>query len=178
MCAQYKAKKEQRFFTDGITYEISNGKMVNDDVQFEISSKIPQEIFSKKGVTEKYFREVKKLMMSKVKKPADAKMENIIHSTNISEIKDRDYVKCTYVYKENELYGKKDIEDIVRKVQNKNMRLPEIRGAATLPGRAVLYALNENVYKNALNNVNDLIKSNAEVMKNYKNPAKTAARAV
>lgn len=151
--------------------------MLPDGVQFEISSKIPQEILHTKKLNEKYFKEVKKVMVSKDKNPTDVKMENIIHSTNISEVKERDYVKCTYVYKEKELYTEKDIEKTVKRVQSGEISLPEIKGVTTLPGRAVLHMLRENIYKGAFNNITDLIKSNEAVMKSYKKgPAVTVLK--
>jgi len=177
MCAKYKQKKGNRFFVGGITYEISDGKMLPGGVQLEISSKIPQEILHTKKLSEKYFKEMKKLMASKDKNPADVKMENIIHSTNISEIKERDYVKCTYIYSEKELYTEKGIEKTVKRVQKGEMSLPEIKGVTTLPGRAVLHMLRENIYKGASNNITDLIKSNEAVIKNYtKKPLAAAAK--
>jgi len=166
-CARYKPKKGNRFFINGITYEISEGKMQQDSIQFEISSKIPQEIFDKKGLNQKYFNEVKKLMNSKPKRPADVKMENIIHSTSVSEIKERDYVKCTYVYKESELYTEKDVDTVVKQVLGKKMKLPEISGVATIPGQAVLYLIGENVHSGTRTNIDDLIKSNDEVKKKF-----------
>lgn len=177
MAAKYKHKKGSRFFTGGITYEIGDGKMLMGGVQFEISSKIPQEILHTQKLNEKYFKEMKKLMTSKGKSPADVKMENIIHSTNISELKERDYVKCTYVYGEKELYTEKDIEKIVKQVQNGERSLPEIKGVSTLPGRAVLHMLRENIHKGASENITDLIKSNEAVIKNYKkNSVASAAK--
>jgi len=174
-CAKYKPKKGNRFFINGITYEISEGKLQKDSIQFEISSKIPQEIFDKKGLNLKYFNEVKKLMNSKPKRPADVKMENIIHSTNVSEIKERDYVKCTYIYKESELYTEKQVDTIVKQVLGKEMKLPEISGVTTIPGQAVLYLIGENVHSGALTNIDDLIKSNDEVMKKFGKKSRASA---
>lgn len=176
-CAKYKPKKGERFFTNGITYEISGAKLLKDGIQFEISSKIPQEIFDKKGLNQKYFNEVKRLMNSRPKRPADVKMENIIHSTSVSEVKERDYVKCTYLYKESELYTEKDVDRIVKDVLNKTMKLPEIRGITTLPGQAVLYQMNESIYAGASANISDLINSNEDVMKKFGKTSGATARA-
>ncbi len=175
LCAKYKPKKVNRFFTNGITYEISEGKLLKEAVQFEISSKIPHEIFDRKGLNQKYFNDVKKLMNSRPKRPADVKMENIIHSTSINEVKERDYVKCTYNYKESDLYTEKDVDKIVRQVLGGKMQIPEIKGITTLPGQAVLYKMNESIYVGALANITDLIKSNEEIMKKFgKAPRETA----
>lgn len=176
MGAKYKHKKGNRFFTGGITYEVSDGKMLSDGVQFEISSKIPQEILDTKKLSEKYFKEMKKLMTSKDKSPADVKMENIIHSTNISELKEREYVKCTYVYSEDELYTEKDIAKTVKQVQDGEKSLPEIRGVTTLPGRVVLHMLRESVHQGASTNITDLIESNEAVIKNYKKNVTAVAK--
>lgn len=166
-CAKYKPKKENRFFVNGITYEISEGRLHQETIQFEISSKIPQEIFDKKGLNVKYFNEIKKLMNAKPKRPADIKMENIIHSTNVNEVKERDYVKCVYIYKESELYSAKEVDSTVKQVLSKKMKLPEISGITTIPGQAVLYLLGENIHSGTQTNVDDLIKSNDEVAKKF-----------
>lgn len=167
LCLQYKLKKEHRFFTGGITYEISPCKLVPGGAQFEISSKIPAEVFIKKGVSEKYFKEVKKVMTSKKKRPANVKMENIIRSTNINERKERDYVKCTYFYKEDELFNDKEIEKILKLANDKKVELSQIKGANTNTGRAVIFSTMDNMYKGASANINDLIKANEETLKNY-----------
>lgn len=166
-CAKYKQKKGNRFFINGITYEISEGKLQKETIQFEISSKIPQEIFDDKGINVKYFNEVKKLMNSKPKRPADVKMENIIHSTSINEVKERDYVKCTYIYKESELYSEKEVDSTVKQVLSKKMKLPEISGITTIPGQAVLYLIGTHIGSGAQTNIDDLIKSNDAMMKKF-----------
>ncbi|MBI5179110.1 MAG: hypothetical protein HZA04_07605 [Nitrospinae bacterium] len=189
MCAKHKPKKESRFLTGGITYDISAGKLMDDGVQFEMSSKIPQELMSKKGMNERYFREVRDLMNKGSKKPADVRMENIIHSTNIHELKERDYVKCVFFYRSNELYTEEDIGKIVKAVSTGKMELPDIPGITTLPGRAVIFKLKESVYQGALKNISDMIKANEAVGKKFhqiakelgnngsavKNPAKKAS---
>ncbi len=177
MCDQHKPKKEDRFFINGITYEISEAKLVQGGVHFEISSKIPQEILPKKGLNEKYFKNVRDLMNAKgKKKPIDVKMENIIRSTNVNEIKERDYVKCTYMYKDSELFADKEVGKIVKQVMSKKLRLPAIRGITTIAGQAVIYLMQENIYNGALRHITDLIKSNEEVMKKYKKALKKGAR--
>jgi len=167
MCAKHKPKKENRFFTGGITYDISAGKLMDDGIQFEMSSKIPQEIMPQKGMNVKYFREVRDLMNRSGKKPADVRMENIIHSTNIHELKERDYVKCVFFYRNNELYTEDDIARIVKAVSTGKMSLPDITGITTLPGRAVIHKLKESVYNGALKSITDMIKANETVGKKY-----------
>ncbi|MDH5542985.1 MAG: hypothetical protein OEY64_08490 [Nitrospinota bacterium] len=167
MCKKYKPKKEGRFFLDGITYEVSEGKLTVDGIQIEISSKIPNEIFDKKGLSEKYFKEIKRIMSSKDKKPLDVKMENIIHSTTINEIKERDYVKCTYVYKEDELFTDSEVMKVVKEAESGKVDLSGITGVNTAAGRAVIYIIGENIFKTAKKNLEDLVDANSEAAKKF-----------
>lgn len=161
MCQKYTPKKEGRFFVDGITFEIGVGKLSSEGVSFEISSKIPVEKLPNKGDNEKYFKDVKKLMLSKNKKPVEVKMENIIQSTNINEIKERDYVKCSYLYKEDELYTDDQVSKIVTESQENRVDLSGITGANTLAGKAVVYCINKSMYESATENIEDFLKSNS-----------------
>jgi hypothetical protein len=167
MCEKYKPKKENRFFSNGITYEIGSGKMVDGGVQFEISSKIPVEMVLKKGMNVKYFREVRDLMNKGFKKPVDTRMENIIRSTNINEIKERDYVKCLFFYKNTELYTEAEVVQVVKAVAAGKLDLSGIGGVTTVPGRAVIHLINTNVYNVSGKNIADLIRSNDAVLKKY-----------
>ena len=64
-------------------------------------------------------------------------MENIVRETRDQERKERDYVKLTYQYEENELYDDqdilKDIEEITKGSSGKEAP-PKFR--ASLPWRA------------------------------------------
>jgi hypothetical protein len=168
MCAKYKPKKQNRFLTGSITYELGPGNITQEGVTFEISSKIPTELFQKNTVSEKYFRDVKKIMNTKSKKPASIKMENIVRSTIVNELKERDYVKCAYVYSEKELFTDEEVEQALAKVSGGTIDLSGIRGANTLAGKAVLFVLGENIFKNAHENLTDLIKANEETLDKYR----------
>jgi len=167
MCAKYKPKKQNRFFTGSITYELGPGKITQEGVAVEISSKIPTELFTKNAVSEKYFRDVKKIMNSKPKKPASIKMENIIRSTIVNELKERDYVKCAYVYSEKELFTDEEVAQALAKAKG-GTGLSGIKGASTLAGKAVLLVLGENIFNNIRANLTDLIKANEEILKKYR----------
>jgi hypothetical protein len=167
MCEKHTPKKDGRFLVDGITFEISVGKLSSEGISYEISSKIPVEKLPKKGDSEKYFKDVKKLMLSKNKKPADIKMENITHSTNINEIKERNYVKCSYLYKEDELYTDDEVMKMVKEADVNQIDLSKITGVNTLAGKAVIYSINKSMYETASETINDLLKSNSETITNY-----------
>jgi len=167
MCAKYKPKKQNRFLTGSITYELGPGNITQEGVVFEISSKIPTELFQKNAVSEKYFRDVKKIMNAKSKKPASIKMENIVRSTIINELKERDYVKCSYVYSEKELFTDEEVEQALAKAKGGTIDLSGVKGANTPAGNAVLLVLGENIFNKAHANLTDLIMANEETLKKY-----------
>jgi hypothetical protein len=158
-----------------LTYEIGIGKLVDGGVQFEISSKIPVEVIQKKGMNVRYFREVRDLMNKGFKKPTDTRMENIIRSTNINEIKERDYVKCLFFYKNSELYNDEEVDRVVKAVSAGKLDISEVgSGVPTLPGRAVIYLINSHVYNVAIKNITDLIKSNDSAIRKFADIIKKA----
>lgn len=177
MCLKYKPKKENRFLVSGITYEIGTAKLFGNGVQFEISSKIPQEVVPKKGMNAKYFKEVRDLMMKGSKKPMDVRMENIISSTNIQEIKERDYVKGIYFFANEELWTEADIAGIVRAVNSGKLDLSDIPGITTIAGKAVIYKMQESIYAFASKLINEFLKANDSVHRKYTEIARTMANA-
>lgn len=172
-CLKYKPKKENRFFVNWITYEIGVGRLTSEGVIFEISSKIPSEFFASKGLNTRYFKEVRDIMMKAFKKPQDVKMENIIRSLNINELKERDYVKCVYLFKNEELYTEDDINKIIQAVNAGKMTIPDIPGITTVGGKAVIYRMQESIYNAAAKLVMEFIKANDVAMKKFAEIAKT-----
>ena len=166
---KYKPKKEDRFHYNGITYEIGPVS-ITEGIEFEISSKIPQDELSGKLTLTQYFNAVKKIMNQKEKKPDSIDKENIIREISEDEKKERDYVKLKYVYMDEELY---DSEEIFKKSNEilknpKKHKVPEIQGINTLPGKLVLLSIKESIYEKARQNMNDLINANEEVKKKLK----------
>ncbi len=172
-CLKYKQKKENRFFVNWITYEIGVGRLTPEGVMFEISSKIPSEFFANKGLNTRYFKEVRDIMMKAFKKPQDVKMENIVRSLNINELKERDYVKCVYLFKNEELYTENDIDKIIQAVAAGKMELPDIPGITTVGGKAVICRMQESIYGAAGRLVAEFIKANDVAMKKYAEIAKS-----
>ncbi|MBI5636479.1 MAG: hypothetical protein HZA03_00755 [Nitrospinae bacterium] len=173
MCLKYKPKKENRFFVNWITYELGVGRLTPEGVMFEISSKIPNEFLPVKGGNARYFKEVRDIMMKAFKKPHDVKMENIVRSLNINELKERDYVKCAYLFKNEELYTEEDIDKIIRAVNAGKMELPDTPGITTLGGKAVIYRMQESIYGAAVRLVAEFIKANNMAIKKFAEMAKT-----
>lgn len=168
---KYTPKKDNRFLVKGITYEIGACHIEPDGYLFEISSKIPQEILPKKMSIDKYFKEVVKLVNRKPKKPADCKMESIVRSSE-EEIKERDYVKLIYRYKESELYTPDEVEKNLRKYIAKGIPIPEASGVATPMGKMVLHVLEESVKANIRQNLIDLLDSNETIKKGIEGNSK------
>lgn len=168
---KHTPKKDNRFLVKGITYEIGACRIDSDGYLFEISSKIPQEVLPKKMVIDKYFKEVVKLINKTSKKPLDSKMENIIRSSE-EEIKERDYVKLIYRYKENDLYTLEEVEKRLRKYVAKGIPIPDAPGVATPMGKMVLHLLEESVKENIRQNINDLIEANEAIKKEIASKSK------
>ena len=81
MKKKYDQKKGRRFNYDNITYEVSRGGVVDENMQFEISSKIPQDELKDHKDMKGYFTEIKKLASRFKNKPVSIEMENIILDT-------------------------------------------------------------------------------------------------
>ena len=109
MKEKYDKKKGRRFNYDNITYEVSRGGVVDENMQFEISSKIPQDELKDNKDMKKYFTEIKKLASKFKNKPASVEMENIVLGAHKNTEKERDYVKLLYSYPLNDLYSDKKI---------------------------------------------------------------------
>ena len=173
---KFEPKKGDRFNVEGITYEIGPPKFVDADkaIRFEISSKIPGEELPESYDHSKYFQQIEKRNGS-VKKPVSADMENIVRETRDQERKERDYVKLTYQYEENELYDDqdilKDIEEITKGSSGKEAP-PKVPGVTTLAGRLILERVQSSLYEVAKGNVESLIDANAKVLAELKKSAK------
>lgn len=173
---EFEPKKGDRFNVEGITYEIGPPKFVDSDraIRFEISSKIPGEELPESCDHAKYFQQIEKRNAS-AKKPVSADMENIVRETRDQERKERDYVKLTYQYEENELYDDKDIlkdiEVFSKGAKDKEMP-PKVPGVTTLAGRLILERVQSSLYDVAKENVESLIDANAKVRAELKKSAK------
>ena len=78
--SKYKPKKGRRFNQNDITYEISRPVLHDNSLEFEISSKIPQDELTSEKEKETYFQAIKKIIGSEKKKPISIERENIIRT--------------------------------------------------------------------------------------------------
>ena len=156
MQKKYSQKKGRRFNHDNITYEISRGGVVDESMQFEISSKIPQDELKGNKDMKSYFAEIKKLATKFKNKPITIEMESIVLDTKKNTEKERDYVKLLYSYPLNDLYSDKVVSE---KAQENKFAL-KARGALTQQGNIALQLVQETTQSFARQNIEDLINAN------------------
>jgi hypothetical protein len=163
MKEKYDKKKGRRFNYDNITYEVSRGGVVDENMQFEISSKIPQDELKDNKDMKKYFTEIKKLASKFKNKPASMEMENIVLSAHKNTEKERDYVKLLYSYPLNDLYSDKEILKKTKEMsQQTEGEKPTSKDMAALTqqGNLALQLVQESTQSLARQNIEDLISAN------------------
>jgi uncharacterized protein YneF (UPF0154 family) len=162
---RYEPKKGDRFNVEGITYEIGPASISQQGIEFEVSSKIPQDELPSKADMVKYFEAVKALMLQMGMAPSSIDMENIIREISEEETKERDYVKLRYCLAENTLYDDAMVSAELQRLheQPAALKLPEIPGVNTVAGRIVLHLLKRNVQQHARAIMDGLIKANEEI---------------
>ena len=163
---KYGEKKGRRFNYNNITYEVSRSSLVDENIQFEISSKIPQDELKDRKDMKGYFTEIKKLATKFNKKPITVEMENIIIDTKKNTEKKRDYVKLLYSYPLDELYSEKEILKKTKgmKHQAQGEILPsEASGALTQQGNLALQLVKESIQSLARQNIEALLDANNKV---------------
>jgi len=170
--ARYEPKKGDRFNVEGITYEIGPAFMSQAGIEFEVSSKIPQEELPSKAHMVKYFEAVKDLMTRMGRVPLSIDMENIVREISEEETKERDYVKLRYCLAETTLYDDNMVGAELKRVQERStaVELPDIPGVNTLAGRVVLSLLKQNVQRHGKAIMDELIKANEETRQQMRTP--------
>jgi hypothetical protein len=163
--ARYEPKKGDRFNVEGITYEIGPASISPQGIEFEVSSKIPQDELPSKADMVKYFEAVKALMLQTGKIPLSIDMENIVREISEEETKERDYVKLRYCLAEDRLYDDNRVSAELRRLHEQPAALkpPAIPGVNTVAGRIVLHLLKQNVQQHAKAIMDGLIKANEEI---------------
>lgn len=163
MKEKYEKKKGRRFNYDNITYEVSRGGVVDENMQFEISSKIPQDELKDNKDMKKYFTEIKKLASKFKNKPASIEMENIVLGAHKNTEKERDYVKLLYSYPLNDLYSDKEIlkktKEMSQQTEGEKPTSKEM-AALTQQGNLALQLVQESAQSLARQNIEDLISAN------------------
>ena len=161
----YTPKKGRRFNHENITYEISRPGVVEDNIEFEISSKIPQDELKGDKNMSSYFNKIKKVLSGTKSKPVSIEMENIVWDSKKETEKERDYVKLLYSYPLNDLYNNKEVIARFEKmtINEGSESLPDSLGALTPQGKIVLQMVKETIQNFARENIEQLISANNQV---------------
>jgi hypothetical protein len=162
---KYQPKKESRFNVDGITYEIGPARLSDDGIEFEISSKIPQDELANREDFESYFAAIKDVLKDDSKQPVEIDMDNIVHEIGGEETKERDYVRLRYRYQLDEMYSNEAVgAQLVQLKQNPNARpIPDIPNVNTMAGRVVLLCVEDFMQAESMVRMERLIAANQEV---------------
>jgi len=163
---KYGEKKGRRFNYNNITYEVSRSSLVDENIQFEISSKIPQDELKNRKDMKGYFTEIKKLATKFNKKPIAVEMENIIIDTKKNTEKKRDYVKLLYSYPLDELYSEKEILKKTKGMKHQaqgEILSSEASGALTQQGNLALQLVKETIQSLARQNIEALLDANNKI---------------
>ena len=162
---KYKPKKGRRFHHNNITYEISRPGIKENFIEFEISSKIPEDELDSSKDMKSYFQEIKKIVTKGKEKPVSIEMENIVWDSKKDTEKEREYVKLLYQYPLDDLYDNKEVISRFKKIKATSdlSSLPHIPGAYTLQGKLVLAMVKEKIMGLARDNITNLVNANKEV---------------
>ena len=170
MQSDYVAKKGRRFNHENITYEISRPALKENAIEFEISSKIPEDEIKDSKDMHSYFEEMKKILEKGKNKPQSIEMENIVWDSKKETEKKRDYVKLQYRYPLDSLFD----DAVVTKRHEKILAgepdpsMPESNSAFTKAGRVVLGVVRENMQQFGRESLTELMAVNKKVKASLK----------
>jgi hypothetical protein len=175
--SKYQLKKENRFNFDEITYETSQVKLHEGSLEFEISSKIPQDELLDRNGFESYFSAIKDAIGRDEKQPIATDMENIVHEVGGEELKERDYVRLRYRYSFDEVCSNDVIATELAKYQRDPSlrKLPEIANVNTLAGKLVLLLIEDFFQNEATTRMDRLIEANQQVRQSFKQQMQTTS---
>ena len=163
--SKYKPKKGRRFNQSDITYEISRPVLHDNSLEFEISSKIPQDELTSEKEMQTYFQAIKKIITTQKKKPVSIERENIVWDSKKETEKEREYVKLHYSYPLEDLYDDKEILKRCKDLEEGSAKeaLPDIPGGFTTPGKIALLMVREKIQEFCRNHITILIEANKKV---------------
>jgi hypothetical protein len=165
MQSKYQPKKGRRFNHNKITYEVSRPVLKDNHIEFEISSKIPEDEIDSSDKMKIYFDEIKKSLSNSGVKPESVEMENIVWDSKKETEKERDYVKLIYKYPLDDLF---DTQEIMKTYEEKPAgedfaNLPKAPSAFTTQGKLVLQSVRQNIQLRGREHIEQLIEANDNV---------------
>ena len=169
MQSKYTAKKGRRFNHDNITYEISRPALNGNDIEFEISSKIPEDEIKNPKEKQSYFQQIKKVLGKGKNKPESIEMENIVWDSRKETEKKRDYVKLQYRCPLDDLFDNKVVAK--RHEQVMSGQAPSITvspSAFTKAGSVVLVVVRETMHQFGKESLVKLMDANKQIKASLK----------
>ena len=165
MQSSYIAKKGRRFNNDNITYEISRPALKGNAVEFEISSKIPEDELKTPKEMQSYFDQMKKNLAKSKNKPESIERENIVWDSKKETEKKRDYVKLQYRFPLDDLFDDKVVVKRQEKVMSGEVdqSMPDSSSAFTKAGNVVLGIVRETMQQLGKDNLLELMEVNKKV---------------
>ena len=170
MQSSYIAKKGRRFNHNNITYEISRPALKGNSIEFEISSKIPEDEIKTPKAMESYFDQMKKTLGKGKNKPTSIERENIVWDFKKETEKKRDYVKLLYSYPLDDLFDNKVVAKRHEKVLSgqADPSTPDSSSAFTMAGRVVLGVVRETIQQRGKDSLTELMEVNKKVKASLK----------
>ncbi len=167
---KFTPKKGRRFNHGNITYEINRPTLKGNSVNFEISSKVPQDEIQTDKEMDAYFQEMKKHLSKGEHQPVSIEIENIVWDSKKDSEKERDYVKLIYSYPLDDLFDNAKVKEESEKVRGNpdEKDLPKSTGAMTIAGGVVLNQVRKSIYDMGMPNINLLIEANKAIRSQLK----------
>ncbi len=165
MQSRYTAKKGRRFNHDNVTYEISRPVLSDNTIEFEISSKIPEDEIKTPKAMQSYFQQIKKILAKGTHKPESIEMENIVWDSSKETEKKRNYVKLQYRFPLDDLFDNKVVAKRREKVMSgqPDPSVPNSPSTFTKAGSIVLASVRENMHQFSKDSLAELMDANKQV---------------
>ena len=163
--SKYTAKKGRRFNHNNVTYEISRSSLNQGAIEYEISSKIPEDEIKNPKEMQAYFQQIKKILSKGKLKPESVEMENIVWDSKKETEKKRDYVKLLYKFSLDDLFDDQVVAENHENIMagKEDPKVPQSSSAFTMAGNVVLATVRDTIQNIGRDNVNSLIEANKDV---------------
>ncbi len=170
MQSKYTAKKGRRFNHDNITYEISRPALDGNAIEFEISSKIPEDEIKNPKEMQSYFQQIKKVLGKGKNKPESIEMENIVWDSRKETEKKRDYVKLQYRFPLDDLFDNKVVAKRHEQVMSgqADPSITDSPSAFTKAGSVVLVVVRETMHQFGKESLVKLMDANKQIKASLK----------
>ena len=170
MQSKYSAKKGRRFNHENVTYEISRPSLKDNAIEFEISSKIPEDEIKTPKEMQSYFQQIKKVLEKGKNKPVSVEMENIVWDSRKDTEKKRDYVKLQYQCPLDDLFNNKEVEKQHEKVMSgkADSSITDSPSAFTKAGSIVLANVRDSMHQFGRDSLIKLMDANKQIKASLK----------